>query len=113
MVVEPGEKLFIVTRRLFEGDLRRHFVGEVKAIAESTVRLEGYTFDFDAGSGKFVRGGRRGRIFSFGDNSLIIITIPKDADLDKVSHRFSDKGGGRVLSDGKTFELHASEFSER
>ena len=31
MVVEPGEKLFIVTRRLFEGDLRRHFVGEVKA----------------------------------------------------------------------------------
>ena len=56
MVVEPGEKLFIVTRRLFEGDLRRHFVGEVKAATESTVRLEGYTFVFDAGIGKFVRG---------------------------------------------------------
>jgi hypothetical protein len=113
MVVEPGEKLFIVTRRLFEGDLRRHFVGEVKATTESALRLEGYTFDFDAGSGKFVRGERRSRIFSLGDNGLIITIIPNDADLDKVSHRFSDKGGGRVLSDGKTFELHANEFSER
>ncbi|MGO9578035.1 MAG: hypothetical protein ACLP2P_01345 [Desulfobaccales bacterium] len=112
MVVEPGEKLFIVTRRLFEGDLRRHFVGEVKVATESTVRLEGYTFVFDAGIGKFVRGERRGRIFGLGDNGFIITIIPKDADLDKVSHRFSDKGG-QVLSDGKTFELHVNEFSER
>ena len=103
-MVEPGEKLFIVTRRLFEGDLRRHFVGEVKAATESTVRLEGYTFVFDAGIGKFVRGERRGRIFGLGDSGCIII-IPKDADLDKVSHRFAEKGG-QVLSDGKTFALH-------
>lgn len=112
MVVEPGEKLFIVTRRLFEGDLRRHFVGEVKAATESTVRLEGYTFFFDTGIGKYVKGERRGRIFGLGDSGFIIIIIPKDADLDRVSHRFSEKGG-QVLSDGKTFELNVSEFSER
>ena len=112
MMVEPGEKLFIVTRRLFEGDLRRHFVGEVKAATDSTVRLEGYTFVFDGGIGKFVRGEHRGRIFGLGDSGLIIIIIPKDANLDKVSHRFSEKGG-KVLSDGKTFELDVSEFSER
>jgi hypothetical protein len=112
MVVEPGEKLFIVARRLFESDFRRYFVGEVKAATESTVRLEGYTFAFDAGSGKFVRGEHRGRIFGLGDSGFIIIIIPKDANLDKVSHRFSEKGK-RVLSDGKTFELDESEILER
>jgi hypothetical protein len=112
MMVEPGEKLFIVIRRLFEGDLRRHFVGEVKAATESTVRVEGYTFVFDTGIGKFVRGERRVRIFGLGDSGLAIIIIPKDADLDKVSHRFAEKGG-QVLSDGKTFALQVNEFSER
>ena len=33
MVLQSGEKVHIVTRRMFDGDLRRHFAGEVKAVA--------------------------------------------------------------------------------
>jgi len=112
MVLEPGEKLFIVTRRLFEGDLRRHFVGEVKAATESTVRLEGYPFVFDLGTGKFTKRGRRVRIFGLGDSGFIINIIPKDVDLDRVSYGISTKGI-KVLSDGNTFELNIGEFLDR
>ena len=72
MVVEPGEKLFIVTRRLFENDLRRHFVGEVKAVTERTVRLEGYPFVMDTSTGEFVKKERRVWIFGLGDRKSVV-----------------------------------------
>jgi hypothetical protein len=44
MVLTEGEKVHVITRRLFDNDLRRHFVGEVKAVSDVAVRLEGYAF---------------------------------------------------------------------
>ena len=41
MVIDKGEKIHIVTRRNFEGDLRRHFVGEVVEVQDAAVRIEG------------------------------------------------------------------------
>jgi hypothetical protein len=43
VVLEEGEKVHVIARRFFEDDLRRHFVGEVQAVTESAVRLEGTT----------------------------------------------------------------------
>lgn len=37
MVLEIGEKVHVMVKRAFVGDIRRHFVGEVKAVGENYV----------------------------------------------------------------------------
>ena len=80
-VVEVGEKLHIITRRCFEEDMRRHFVGEVTATAGSLAELRGYAFVFHSGANEFRRhpeerrrrrseGARRGRCGCRGDDQF-------------------------------------------
>ena len=44
IILSAGDKVFIVTRRHFEGDTRRHFVGEVAACTENSVRVTGHAY---------------------------------------------------------------------
>jgi hypothetical protein len=44
MMIEQGEKLLIVHRRLFEKDTPRFFVGEVQAYEAGIAKVKGYTF---------------------------------------------------------------------
>ena len=104
MMIEPGEILLIITRRSFESDHRRQFVGEVKAATENIVRLEGYPFVFDPNAGEYIKKGRRVRIVSLTNSSLIIIVIPKGVNIDDLSYKESIKGW-EILTDGKDFEL--------
>jgi len=55
MVVSTDEKVHIVTRRFFDADLRRHFVGVVEEANEVTMRVRGYAFIYDQASGQFTR----------------------------------------------------------
>lgn len=40
-VLEAGERVHIVERRFFVDDVRRHFVGVVKAYDENSLRIIG------------------------------------------------------------------------
>lgn len=42
MLLKQNEKLHIVERRLFNDDLRRHFIGEVVECSDSAVRVTGF-----------------------------------------------------------------------
>jgi len=111
MVLKEGEKVHIITRRLFENDLRRHFVGEVQAVSEVAVRLEGYVFVFDAGDVRYVkRPERRVRIFGLADSGSIINVLPAHVDLDALSYQTSAENH-MVFTDGKSFSLDINEFS--
>ena len=111
MVLKEGEKVHIISRRLFENDLRRHFVGEVRAVSEVAVRLEGYVYVFDAGDVRYVkRSERRVRIFGLADSGSIINVLPAHVDLDALSYQVSAKNR-TVLTDGKSFSLDINEFS--
>ena len=55
LIKKNGEKIFIGTRRLFERDLRRHFVGEVQECTDFAVRVQGYAFVFDDINGDLLR----------------------------------------------------------
>jgi hypothetical protein len=55
MVIDKGEKVHIVTRRRFEGDLQRHFVGEVLEAQGAVVRIEGYAFIRDRTRNEFTK----------------------------------------------------------
>ena len=47
-VLAVGEKLHIMTRRLFADDVHLHFVGEISAVAGPLFKAKGYSFVFDS-----------------------------------------------------------------
>lgn len=113
MTLNTGEKVFIIARRLFEKDLRRHFVGEVLESTDSAARVRGYAFIFDANSGDFVRRDEiRTRIFSLTDAGYIINLLPGEAVIEEISYQTTNNNQ-RILTDGKTFQMNVSEFSAR
>ena len=106
-----GEKVLVVTLRLFEKDLRRHFVGEVQEITSSAIRVQGYSFVFDDATSQFVRHDElRIRIFSLIDAGLVINVLPGEADIENIRYSWDEKKR-RFLGDNRTFKLNINEFS--
>lgn len=110
-MITKGEKVFVITRRLFDGDLRRHFVGEVQDLTTVAMRVQGYSFVFDDSTKQFVnREGLRVRIFSLIDAGLVINILPKEASIEDIEYRW-EENKPRMLTDNKTFKMNISEFS--
>ena len=111
MLLKPGEKAHVITRRLFDNDLRRHFAGEVQEATETAVRLEGFVFVFDSGSSQFVRRPeRRVRIIGLADSGQIVNVIPQTVNLEELSYGVSSENR-TIITDGKSFSLEVNEFS--
>lgn len=113
MVLNIGEKIHVVTRRLFESDAKRHFAGEIEAAGENVVRLRGYAFvfEFDAMVNHFVRRPElRTRIVSLTDSDNLINVIPSKVDLEELEYKLSPKKH-LVITDNKDFSLDINEFS--
>ena len=110
-MIATGEKVYVITRRTFEGDLRRQFVGEVQAVTDFAMRLQGYAFVFDDVTKQFVRReDLRTRIFSLVDAGLVIPILPEETHLDEVQFVW-DENNRRLITDRKTFSMNVSEFS--
>lgn len=108
-LIEVGEKLHIITRRMFESDLRRHFAGTVRAVDGAVVRVQGYTYVFNANAQEYRRRPEvRTRIFALGDAQLIVNVIPSETDLERTLYVVRD--GRLVVSDGGKFNLDVNEF---
>lgn len=108
-VIESGDKLHIMTRRLFEEDVRRHFVGEVITAASSLVQLRGYTFIFQVGANEYRRlPEERTRIFGLGDSGHVVNKIPKEVEVASITYRTVENR--LVISDGRSFSLPVNEF---
>jgi hypothetical protein len=106
LILEKGEKIHIITRRLFDGDLRRHFAGTVMSdVQQGLLRIEGYAFIFNANTNQYEkRTGLRTRIFSLVDGRHIVNVLPAAVDIEKV-HYAKTEAGHLVITDGGTFEL--------
>ena len=103
MVIAPGDKVHIITRKLIESDLRRHFAGVVEEVSAAIARIRGYAFVYDEWSQEFLRGpGERTRVFSLLDAGYIINIIPITTDIDELKYKTSEDGR-RVITDGKNF----------
>jgi hypothetical protein len=111
--INVGEKVHIITRRLFESDLRRHFVGVVEEVTGAMIRARGYVFVFDEAANEFVRRDeQRQRLFSASDSGLIINILPAETELANLRYKI-DGQGNRVLADGSTLSLNISEFGAK
>ena len=108
-VVEVGDKLHIITRRLFEGDPRRHFAGEVTVVSGDLQEVRGYTFVFNRATNEYKkRPELRTRIFSLGQADFIVNKIPREVAIESLEYRIKDKR--LVIADGRGFFLDINEF---
>jgi len=110
MILEQGEKVHIILRRNFEGDLRRHFIGEIVTAKDTLVRVAGYAFVLDNTTGQFVRRPeKRIRIFGLAESGNIINVLPLKSDIEESVYEQSSQGK-LVVTDGKNFTLDINEF---
>lgn len=111
-LVQPGERIHVIERRLFSGDVRRHFVGEVEARTQQALRVKGYLFVYDSGASGFVRKPElRTRLIPL-DNRVIINVLPEAISVEEIGYTH-DAEGNLTLTDGSGFELDISEFSTK
>ena len=108
-VIKVGDKLHIITRRRFESDVRRHFAGEVTAVSGELQEIRGYAFVFESGSNEYKkRPELRTRIFSVGQEGLIVTKLPAEIDIAAIQYRIMDKR--LKVTDGGKFSLEIHEF---
>jgi hypothetical protein len=108
-ILEAGEKIHVVERRMFLDDVRRHFVGEVKRVTESAIRITGYVWVYNHREAKFVRRReKRDRLLVLGDR-LIINVLPRDVVVEEVVYN-TDDVRRMFVTDNRGFVLELSEF---
>ena len=91
MIVANGEKLHIIIRRVFEEDVRRHFVCEIAESEGAVVRAEGYTFVFNRSKNEFVKKPeKRFGIFDLASAGYIVNIIPEEVMLENLTYKYSD-----------------------
>jgi hypothetical protein len=104
-----GEKIHVVTRRAFPEDVRRHFVGAVRAVSEGVAKVEGYVFVLRGATNEYERRPeKRVRVVSLSDAANIINVLPESLDLENLKYTFSS--GRLLMTDGAGYELELTEF---
>jgi hypothetical protein len=110
LMIEAGTPIHVVERRLFDGDLRRHFVGEVLTVGPNAVTAGGYAFVYDVNRDCWERlPDRRARVVSLVDSRLLIRLLPADVDVEQVHYTSENKR--HVVTDGRSFSIDVNEFS--
>lgn len=109
-MISVNEKVLVITRRFFEKDVRRHFIGVVTDESAVAIRVEGYVHTYDEAHQEFTRLDElRTRIISFSDNGMIIVILPPDVDIHELKYQLSPQNK-RLLTDGKNFAMNVVEF---
>jgi hypothetical protein len=110
-VLAVGDKLHIMTRRLFADDVHPHFVGGIIAVADALFRAHGYSFVFDSGTNSYVKHPEaRTRLFSLSDAGHIINVIPREVDVDSLQYHIV--AGRLAITDNRRFSLEINEFGQ-
>ena len=109
-MLKKGEKIFVITRRLFDGDRIRQFVGEVLESSDTVMKVRGYVFVHDDFTNEIVRREDiRTRMISLVDAVNIILVIPKDIILENVRYEI-DEMNQRLITDNASFSMNLNEF---
>ena len=110
MIINPGDKIHVITRRRFESDVRRHFVGEVIQASDVAVLAKGFAYVYDQMKSQYVRkSDRRQRVIALTDSGNIIYKLPTEVKLEKITYSISTEKH-LVVTDGKSFSLDINEF---
>lgn len=109
MILDIGEKVHIIERRLFKEDARRHFVGEITRCTESNIRVIGYDWAIETMRGFVRKPEKRERIMVLNEG-LIINVIPRDVNIEDITY-ITTPQRNQMVTDGKKFSLDITEFT--
>lgn len=109
MILQSGDKLLVVHRRLFDKDAARFFVGNVEEYEAGIARVTGYSFVRDTmANGVFRKDDPRTKLFAIASGTLLVYRLPNTVDLQSV-HFVAEESKLR-LTDGRAFAMDLSEW---
>jgi hypothetical protein len=113
MILEEGDKILIVYRRLFEGDETRYFAGIVDGYEAGVAKVTGRTWLRDTFSGGVVgKPDPTTKIFSIASGAVIVYELPDAANVDRLRFE-TGQTGGLWITDGAGFRLDLTERGGR
>jgi hypothetical protein len=108
MVLTEGSKVLACHRRLFDSDQPRYFVGEVVAATESVIKINGFSFVRDLGTGKYLRKeDLRTKIISLVAGSHILYELPGNVIVRSLKFTYD---GYLTLADDLGFQMDLAEL---
>ncbi|MHC4878440.1 MAG: hypothetical protein ACYTGL_18490 [Planctomycetota bacterium] len=108
-LLEPGDRLLVVHRRLFERDEARFFLGEVEAFESGVIRINGYSFVRDSFLATVRRKAEpRTKLLSLTSGTLLVYVLPRSIDIGQTELRCDD--AEMLLTDGDNFSMNLSEW---
>ena len=108
MILNSGEKIHVIHRRLVEKEPSRHFIGVVDAYENGLARVTGNVYTIDRTTFAFIRRPeKRTRLISIVSGDVLVNILPDFIDLEQITYEHK-KGGVRV-TDGSDWHLDISE----
>ncbi len=112
MILNQGDKLLVVNRRLYREDDPRFFTGVVQEFDEGVAKVTGYSFVRDMLRGSIERKtDKRTKLFSITSGTLLVYLMPADVDIESL--HFVAAESTLHLADGGDFEMNLSEWTHR
>ena len=109
MMLNSGDKVFVVHRRLFDKDQSRFFLGTVLGYENGIAKVEGRTLIKDSFSGDFLeKPDARTKIISISSGTLIVYQLPQDTEIESIKFEVDPKGS-IMMTDGSSFNMDISE----
>lgn len=109
MLLARGAIIFASHRRLFEGDVPRYFVGQVLESNDAVLKVRGYSFVRDQGTGRLLRkNDLRTKVISVIAGTHILYELPHTVLVESL--RLDSQEGFLFLSDGRDFRMDLAEL---
>src|SRR4051794_3566351 len=109
MILQEGDKLLVVYRRLFESDKSRYFIGVVDGYENGVAKVSGHTWMKEQFGGSFFKkGDLRTKILSLSSGTLITYELPQEVVLSTLKFEHF-KDGQEILTDGSKFKMNLAE----
>ncbi len=109
MILNQGDRVLVIHRRLFENDHSRFFIGTVDDYEGGIARVTGFTFARDIVDGSFCRKSEpRTKLFSLSSGTLLAYYISSDFVMENA--QLETRNQGLWLKDGAGFEMDVSEW---
>ena len=112
-ILSPGEIVHARMRPRFADDVRRAFIGVVKAYEDGVARVEGHTWVFNARDGVYVpKQAQRVRLIPVSSGEFTVNVLPRTTQIEKVRYELA-ADRRLILTDGAALKMDVSEYRQR
>jgi hypothetical protein len=113
LIIEKGEKIHVVMRRIFESQVQRHFAGAVGEVEGAIVRAVGYVFIYDLMKAQYTKKAEmRTTILDLSQSGYIVNVLPTSVVINDLRYETVNREYLAVV-DGKGFSLDVNEFGSK